>query len=441
MNEIFLRYFLEFSLIIPAVFFALLPVIEYMKIKSRIAVMISIFLMMILIFISAYFSARYGLRIRVIFSPLIVVSFFVYIFAVDLSLSKKLFCFFNSIMLCAICNIYTITLMPRYEIKNLMWHSARLFSLSSAYVCLGISILEGFIFYRTLKIKIPMLLNEEYLGTSWNFLFLIPSVMAILIYWMSPISPLVVMTGRVQPVFLVLITFVLFIAFMFYDIFYKITFRLTESAKLQQENNLLQMEGKRYNELKNYMNETRTLRHDFRQHIAVLSEFARAGNLNGILEYTDQLNENARAKYILYCANSAVDAAASHYDRIAKENNIKIEWRLELPSVLNIKESDYCAMLGNLIENSLNAVKNLKDDKKNIKVISSMLSEVMLGISIDNPFEGDLIFKNGLPVSKREGHGLGLISISNIVNRYNGSLRIKTENKIFSVDILLYCLA
>ena len=441
MNEIFLRYFLEFSLIIPAVFFALLPVIEYMKIKSRIAVIISIFLMMILIFISAYFSARYGLRIRVIFSPLIVVSFFVYIFAVDLSLSKKLFCFFNSIMLCAICNIYTITLMPRYEIKNLMWHSARLFSLSSAYVCLGISILEGFIFYRTLKIKIPMLLNEEYLGTSWNFLFLIPSVMAILIYWMSPISPLVVMTGRVQPVFLVLITFVLFIAFMFYDIFYKITFRLTESAKLQQENNLLQMEGKRYNELKNYMNETRTLRHDFRQHIAVLSEFARAGNLNGILEYTDQLNENARAKYILYCANSAVDAAASHYDRIAKENNIKIEWRLELPSVLNIKESDYCAMLGNLIENSLNAVKNLKDDKKNIKVISSMLSEVMLGISIDNPFEGDLIFKNGLPVSKREGHGLGLISISNIVNRYNGSLRIKTENKIFSVDILLYCLA
>ena len=437
-NDFLLRYILEFSLIIPAAVFAFMPVAEYVKFNSRRAVIISIFFMIFLVFISAYFASLYKLRIRIIFIPLIVVLFVMYFSAVDLSFTKKLFCFFNSTMLCALCNIYTITLMSPYELKNLMWHSARLFTLKSAYMCIGISILEGFIFYRTLKIKIPMLLNEERLGTSWNVLFLIPSVMAVSIYWMAPISPLVVMTGRVQPIFLVLITFVLFISFIFYDIFYKITVRLTESAKLQQENNLLSMEGKRYNELKNYMNETRTLRHDFRQHIAVLSELARAGNINEILEYTDQLNEKSRAKYILYCANSAVDAVASYYDNIAKANGIKIEWRLELPSILPVKEPDYCAVLGNLAENSLNAVKNLKNENKNIKVISSMLSEAMLAISIENYFEGGLTFKNGLPVSKREGHGLGLISVSNIVQKYGGELRIKTDKNIFSVNILFF---
>jgi len=226
---------------------------------------------------------------------------------------------------------------------------------------------------------------------------------------------------------------------MLYNIFWRITMNLINSAKLQQENNLLQMEGKRYEELKNYMNESRTLRHDFRQHIAVLSELARAKKINEILSYTEELTQKS-AGYVLYCANNAVDAIASHYDNQARANKIKINWRLELPLSLPIKESDFCSMFGNLIENALNAVQNLEEKNKNINVISLMLSEVMLGISIDNPFEGELKFnRSGLPVSKREGHGLGLISVSNIVKRYGGSFKIKTEKNIFRADIILYC--
>ena len=96
-------------------------------------------------------------------------------------------------------------------------------------------------------------------------------------------------------------------------------------------------------------------------------------------------------------------------------------------------------MFGNLIENALTAVKSLPPESRKINVIASMLSQYMTGISIDNPFEGNITFgQNGLPVSPKPAHGIGLVSVKNTVERYNGSMNIKTEEHVFSVDIILY---
>ena len=71
--------------------------------------------------------------------------------------------------------------------------------------------------------------------------------------------------------------------------------------------------------------------------------------------------------------------------------------------------------------------------------MSSMLSKFMTGISIDNPYAGTITFgKNGLPVAEGEGHGIGLVSVMNTVNRYGGSMDITAEGGTFSVDIILY---
>ena len=274
-------------------------------------------------------------------------------------------------------------------------------------------------------------------------MFILPLSIMIFSHWITPISPKVVMTGRVRPISLVLYAIIPVVVFILIHILFWTTAKLTESARLQQENNLLQMESKRYNELKNYMNETRALRHDFRQHILVISELANQENIDELKNYLSQLTEKARKSYINYCANHAVDALASHYDRIAKSQETKISWSLELPATLPINEADYCAMLGNLTENALHAVKNLPEEMRTIKIISSMPSAFILGISADNPYGGNLKFdKDGLPRStskEHEGHGLGLISVKNTVEHYGGSMNINAENEIFSVDIILYC--
>ena len=265
-----------------------------------------------------------------------------------------------------------------------------------------------------------------------------PLVTALFLLWITPISPVVIMTGRVRQVGFALTLLMMAVVLTFAHMLWRITVHLTDSARLQQENTFLQMEAKRYSELKKYMNATRTLRHDFRQHILVIQHLAEAGQLDGLKEYLSDLTEKAVHSYENYCANHAVDAIASHYSRIAQ--GTQINWRLELPEVLPLKESDFCAMLGNLVENALNAVKTLPAESRRVNVISSMLSKFMLGLSIDNPFSEKIeLGKDGLPLPVKKGHGTGLISVMNTVKRYSGTMNISTEKNVFSVDIILYC--
>ena len=422
------RYALELSLIVPAVIFAVLPVVEYLRFRSKAALFSSIFVIAAMILGGAYLGVQNKIRVRIIAIPLAVAIFVFYMIIFDTEIGKKLFCFSNALMLSVICPMYTITVNAPRELGN----AYGMFTFSSGLVSLSISVIIGAIFFKTLKVKIPTLLKEDSIRDIWNFMFLIPLGMSALLYWMIPLYPAVVMTGRVRPVLTVLIALVAGAIFVLYHIFWWTVSRLTEHSRLQQENSLLNMEAKRYSELRNYMNETRALRHDFRQHVFVMSELADTERLDELKAYISQLSENASKSYRSYCANSAVDAVASHYDHLAEAEGIEIFWSLALPSVPPMKEPEYCAMLGNLIENAMNAVKALPKEKRKIKVISSMLSDVMLGLSVDNIYDG-------LPFSHKKGHGTGLVSVMNTVNRYGGNMTIKTEKNIFSVNIILYC--
>ena len=353
-----------------------------------------------------------------------------------LSLSRKIFCLLNAGMLCELCSIYTRFIIAPYESTGQVFTDS---TLLPALAFLGISVIIGAVFFRTLTVKLPVLMNEDRIAGVWRYMFTFPLGMSILLHWMTPISPRVVMTGRVRPVSMVLVVFVMASAFMFYHIFWWTTARLTESARLQQENTFLQMEAKRYNEMKSFVDYARELRHNFRQHILVITHFADSGQLSELREYLSQFTDMNTKSYTIFCANHAVDAVASHYDRVAGTQYTAITWNLELPSELGISEADFCAMFGNLIENALTAVKSLPEEQRKINVISSMLSQYMIGISIDNPFAGKITFgKNGLPISVKAGHGIGLASVMNTVERYNGSMNITADSNIFSVDIILY---
>ena len=96
--------------------------------------------------------------------------------------------------------------------------------------------------------------------------------------------------------------------------------------------------------------------------------------------------------------------------------------------------------MGNLLENALQAVARLPEDQRHVEAVSLMLSDAMLGISVLNPYKDRIrLGKNGLPHGNKAGHGLGLASVASTVQRYRGTLDIRTENNVFAVDILMYC--
>ncbi len=427
---------LELAVIIPSAVFAVIPVLDAVKYSSLkfwayiVSAVIALYLAGVFVCVKFSVLSKYVMIIIALILSVI------YICLVNKSLNHKIFCLLNALMICEFAAMYTRYIIAPYVIANL---EAGTNSIIPELVMLFMLAVTGGFFFRTMYVKIPVLMNEERLSGVWRYMFLVPLVMSVMIHWMTPISPFVVMTGRVRPIAIVLITFVMLSVFMFYHIFWWTTVKLTENARLQEENTFLQMESKRYDELKKYMNYTRIMRHDFRQHVLVINHLAESGQLDELRQYVSGLTESTGNSYVNYCANPAIDAVAAHYDRMAKLQDTVIVWSLDLPSELPVSESDYCGIFGNLIENALTAVKSLPCEQRKVKVSSSLLSRFMTGISIDNPYSGKIAFgKNGLPIVQHEGHGIGLISVMNTVHRYGGSMNITAEGGIFSADIILY---
>ncbi len=67
----------------------------------------------------------------------------------------------------------------------------------------------------------------------------------------------------------------------------------------------------------------------------------------------------------------------------------------------------------------------------------------MLSVHMENYYEGEITFENGLPKTSRDTgyHGFGVKSMSYIVKKYNGYMNMSAESGVFTLDIVFPCLA
>ncbi|MBQ9268486.1 MAG: sensor histidine kinase [Oscillospiraceae bacterium] len=429
-----LRHGLELAMLLPAAVYCLLPVWNHFRLKRKTVFLLSAAVILAIIFAGAFLCTAYTALSPIAMYAAFLICFPLFLRAVDLHWSKSLFCFVNATLLCTFCSLYTNFLTAPWELDSEITFSPR-----SSLICLGVAALLGLVLYRSLIVKLPYLFRQQRLDRIWKWLVLASSVLVLMLRWSIPMDLSTLMVGRIRSIGLVLLLLIPIMLWLLYHLFWWITLRLTYSARLQQENSLLQMEAKRYREMRSYMDNTRSMRHDFRQHLHVITELARSGETEKLNEYLSGVNDSAQESLDRYCANLAVDAIASFYSRLAASRDIRILWTLELPDPLPVDESDYCGLLGNLLDNAVHAVKDLPKEHRIITVASRMLSDSMLGVSVENPYEGSLkLDAAGMPVSSRDNHGIGLASVAATVHKYHGSMDIRTNDNIFAVSILLY---
>ena len=253
-----------------------------------------------------------------------------------------------------------------------------------------------------------------------------------------PKDSAIVLMNRVMIIAVLAVSISLFGIFLLLYEMYRVAKEFTRSSQLARENQLLGMEARRYTELRTYMENTRRLRHDFRQHLHVIAGLTEAGQLEELKSYLHQYESELSEQRSALCANAAVDALAGHYDNEAKQQATPIEWKLELPRQLPLPEADLCTVLGNLLENALHASQRLPPEQRQVRVMARMLSPAMLGIVVENNYDGVLKKQSGiLHSTKHEGVGVGLVSIETAVHKYSGSLNIETQNHVFRVNVLL----
>lgn len=81
---------------------------------------------------------------------------------------------------------------------------------------------------------------------------------------------------------------------------------------------------------------------------------------------------------------------------------------------------------------------HLAAELRRAQMMAQMLSPAMLGLVVENRYDGMLKKQQGiLRSTKHEGTGIGLVSAETVVHKYNGNLHLETEEQIFRVNVLL----
>lgn len=418
----------------PAALLCYLPLSGFLRLRFRTLCPLVVGVVTAFALLGAWACCHFHWQTNALLLPFMVLFLPLYLKSVKLPPSKALFVFFTSAMLCAFSTTLTNYLCAPIELYN----EEHVFMLSSGLICLGVSFAVLVIFSLLFRNKIHWMLSNVIFKSVWRALFAAPLFLTLVFIWITPWYPSVVLTGRVREISVVLLISFLGDLLWFYYFIYLTTRKMTEAVELQAQNQLLSLENARYRELREHMDATRQLRHDFRQHLHVIAGLNEAKEYDKLTAYLAEYEDHFSAPHAMLCANAALDAIAGYYQHIADSQNTKVFWRLDLPDRLPIDEVDLCMMLGNLLENALRAVCALPIERREVTVISSMISDAMLGLSVENNYVGDIVFdRDGLPSTHKRGHGIGLPSVAATVKRYHGTLSITAKDGVFGANILL----
>lgn len=187
----------------------------------------------------------------------------------------------------------------------------------------------------------------------------------------------------------------------------------------------------------------RHYRHDMRHHLKVLSGMAMRDNSAEILSYIGELSATAElCEPELYCKNPSVNAVVSEYMNRAKKLGCKIKNKILIPENIPFDLPDVCVILSNALENALNACEKCPDDDRRIDLLADFSDEKKLTISVSNTCcEAAEIDGDGLPVIKKrtDGHGIGLHSVRQIAEKYNGFLCCECQSGQFYFNSVIFC--
>ncbi len=434
--DFYARYVLDFAVIFPGALLCYLPVRHHLRLPWPGMVALVVGCISGAIALSAAYCTYFVRASNHALAPLMLGAFTLYRLTVsrDVSWGKLLYIFATMASFLAACTMLSCLLTAAQEVNN----QDIVVLTSTSLVCLAlVSVVVG-VCYPIVAPWFRWMVDEFQITRVWRVAWVLPLCFTGMYILMQPWDSATVLVNRVQSMGVVLVVAALAVQLFLMYLLYRIAREIETNARLTAENQLLTMEAHRYQELRHHMEETRMLRHDFRQHVRVITNLSAAGQASELAEYLHQLDATLDSAHPTLCANPAVDAVAGYYHQCATKHHVPIDWKLVLPKELPLPETDICMLLGNLLENALTACMKLPEEKRHIRVICQMLSPAMLGLIVENPYDGELKIERGQLMSTRhEGIGLGLESVRITVNRYHGQLTIETENFLFGVDVLL----
>ncbi len=178
-------------------------------------------------------------------------------------------------------------------------------------------------------------------------------------------------------------------------------------------------------------------RHDLRHRFRAIAELVAQGKNQEALDFLGaaqaQLEER---KPVHWCRPPVLDAVFSSYFSQAQRKDIRVDAHIALADQLPVEEAELAIVFSNALENAIHACMRLPEEQREIRC--KVISYPNLMFEFSNPYTGTVRFdERGLPVSSRQGHGIGSHSIAAFCEKHGAAYQYTAENGQFTLRVIL----
>lgn len=228
---------------------------------------------------------------------------------------------------------------------------------------------------------------------------------------------------------------------------FQIYIKLSDNLELKRKNFIYQLEIELYNEhikeKESTMLEFRRAKHDLKHQMIYLLELSENKEYEKLDKQLKKLidREPLEGVTIANSDNLMMDALINYKYSIAKSYGISFGVKLEVPTSLPFEDADLCVVLGNALDNAIEAC--LRGTVSNPYVELKIKYDCgNLIVIVENSYDGK-IKKNhsGKVVTRKEkakNHGIGIDSIQRTVEKHHGFFKVESDGNVFRLKIILY---
>lgn len=201
----------------------------------------------------------------------------------------------------------------------------------------------------------------------------------------------------------------------------------------------LELQEESLKSLEQKYDETSKIRHDFKNYISCALKMLEEGRDKELNNYLEELSEKKINEITSYVATKRAILGAVLNSKLSQAKNNGIEMQCYIFSELeNIPDIDIGILLANIIDNALEACeKNISDSEITLKTWSEA---GYYSIELTNTVEKDVLAENPKLITSKENsefHGVGLKTVKDIVNKYDGMINFDQKGNAFRVFISL----
>lgn len=429
----FLQAFFSFAIIIPSGLFCFLPLKN--QLRYHISKIIITFLCLFLIIGSLSAVAIMLFHIDnlnlVLFTNFIIF----YFFLKSVTKAGTARCLFVFISVCCLISFFSLY---SYFINSFFQEEiSRGVNTSYSLIQMGLSVAAMGALVPLTKYYAWMIDNIN-IGKVWYLFSMLPIALMMSNIYIIPISYANIRVGKVYAKGFIITIFELALYLIVFILFYIFSKTTIEKTKLTERNNILEIQKSYTESLQSYIKYTSKARHDFKHSVHVMSRLADEGNLSALKDYIAQYENSLTVTApVRICKSEALNALFNHYRQQAIENNVDINWRIDLPENSRILDVDLCSIFGNILENAIDGCCTVEEGKRYFNLTSEIKGDCLYIVSTNNYGKPLRMDGEEFSSTKHQGKGIGLYSMKSITDVYDGIFEAGNNDGEFFVNIVM----